>query len=41
MFGYDSTDENKDLLNVMMFGMELKRKSKMQTIVNLIMKKIT
>ena len=25
MFGYDSTDENKDLLNVMMFGMELKK----------------
>ena len=26
---YDSKDENKDLLNVMMFQMELKRKSKM------------
>ena len=39
---FDSTDENKELLkNIMMFGTGLKIKSKKQTIVSLIVKKIT
>ena len=40
---FDSTDGNKELLEkyIVMFGMELRTKSKKQTIVSVIMKKIT
>ena len=39
---FDSTDENRELLkNTMMFGMELKKKSKKWAVVSVIIKKIT
>ena len=41
-FVFDFTDKNKELLkNIMMFGMELRTKSKKYAIVSVIMKKIT